>query len=63
MLVMFKDDTVVYPRESEWFWELQEDGSVLEMEETDLYKKDLIGLRRLNEAGKVKFETFKGNHL
>jgi len=38
MFVMFGDDTVVYPRESEWFGELLSDGTVLPMEQTELYK-------------------------
>ena len=33
------------------------------MEETDLYKNDFIGLRQLNEAGKVQFVKFPGQHL
>jgi palmitoyl-protein thioesterase len=53
MLVMFDADTVVYPRESEWFWELQANGSITKVEDTDFYKNDLIGLKQLNEAGKV----------
>jgi hypothetical protein len=57
---MFSDDTVVYPRESEWFWELEADGSIKKLEDTDFYKNDLIGLKKLNEAGRVKFESFPG---
>jgi palmitoyl-protein thioesterase len=53
MFVMFDADTVVYPRESEWFWELQANGSITKVEDTDFYKNDLIGLKQLNEAGKV----------
>jgi len=60
MFVMFSEDTVVYPRESEWFWELQADGSILKVEDTDFYKNDNIGLRKLMEAGKVVFEEFEG---
>jgi len=33
------------------------------MEDTEFYKNDLIGLKTLNEAGKVQFETFPGQHL
>lgn len=53
MLVMFDADTVVYPKETEWFWEMEADGSVTKVEDTDFYKNDNIGLRALNEAGKV----------
>jgi len=60
MFVMFSEDTVVYPRESEWFWELQADGSILKVEDTDFYKNDNIGLKTLMDAGKVIFEEFEG---
>lgn len=29
MFVMFTNDTMIYPKETAWFWELQKDGSVL----------------------------------
>jgi len=63
MFVMFADDTVVYPRESEWFGELEIDGSVTPMEKTDLYKQDTIGLKKLNEAGRVQLISWPGQHL
>jgi len=60
---MFDADTVVYPRESEWFWELEATGKVKDVVDTDFYKNDLIGLKALNEAGKVQFLSFPGQHL
>jgi len=33
------------------------------MEDTELYQKDFIGLKALNEAGKLKVQTFEGEHL
>ena len=63
MFVMFTGDTVVYPKESEWFWELQADGTILKVEDTDFYKNDNIGLKTLMEAGKVEFVEFAGQHL
>ena len=54
MLVMFEQDTMVYPKESEWFQTLDSsDKSVVALEDTDFYKNDLIGLKTLNEAKKV----------
>jgi palmitoyl-protein thioesterase len=47
MFVMFTEDTVIYPKESSWFWELQEDNTILPLNETEFYKQDLIGLRTL----------------
>jgi len=39
------DDHVVYPKESALFGELQWDGEVLPKEETEIWKKDLLGLK------------------
>jgi len=64
LLVMFSEDTVVYPKESEWFWELQSDyKTVKNVNETDFYLNDYIGLKELDEAGKVTYASFAGNHL
>ena len=63
MLVMFTEDTMVYPKESEWFQELNGLMKVQPLEKSDFYKEDYIGLRSLNEAGKVQFVSIDGDHL
>ena len=62
-LGMFSRDTMIYPKESAWFYELQKDGSVLEVQNTDLYKEDLLGLQQLIKKKAVDFHVFKGDHL
>lgn len=64
-LVKAEGDTVVVPNDSEWFGSFQ-DGTydaVWDFAETPWYKDDLFGLRALDEAGKVYFNTTAGNHL
>ena len=63
MLVMFTEDTMVYPKESEWFQELNELMNVEPLEKSTFYQSDLIGLKSLNEAGKVQFISIVGDHL
>jgi len=64
MLVMFTQDTMVYPKESEWFQTLDShDKSVVPLEDSDFYKNDLIGLKALNDAKKVQFISIEGDHL
>ncbi|CAK9149398.1 unnamed protein product [Ilex paraguariensis] len=65
VLIMFEDDSVLVPRETSWFGYFP-DGSwdtVLPAQETKLYIEDWIGLKTLDEAGKVKFINVSGNHL
>lgn len=33
------------------------------LNQTNFYNKDYIGLKTLNDAGKVHWETFYGDHL
>ena len=64
LLVMFSEDTMVFPKESEWFWELQADlKTVLPVNQTDFYVNDYIGLRQMEEQGKIQYVTFQGEHL
>lgn len=63
LLIMFTEDTMVYPKESEWFWEFDENNTLLKVEDTNLYKNDEIGLKVLMDANKVDFVSIKGDHL
>ena len=63
MMVMFSEDTMIYPKETAWFQQLDKNGKVLPLNATDFYNKDFIGLKALNEAGKAQFIEFKGDHL
>uniref|UniRef100_A0A7S3MKV0 Palmitoyl-protein thioesterase 1 n=1 Tax=Favella ehrenbergii TaxID=182087 RepID=A0A7S3MKV0_9SPIT len=63
MLMMFSQDTMVYPKESEWFQQIGPDGTVQALEDSDFYKNDYLGLKTLNEANKVQFVSVDGDHL
>jgi len=65
LMIKALKDTMVYPNEGE-HWGHFADGSltkVLSMRETQWYKQDLFGLKTADEAGKIHFNTTKGNHL
>lgn len=63
MLVMFLNDTVITPRESEWFGYYSQNLTVLDMRATDLYKQDFIGLRTLDESQRLIRVALPGDHL
>ncbi|KAH7433756.1 hypothetical protein KP509_07G084500 [Ceratopteris richardii] len=65
ILVKFESDNVLLPRETAWFgyYTAGSLSSVLAYNETDLYIEDWIGLRALDEAGKVNFLSLPRGHL
>ncbi|GJZ32354.1 palmitoyl-protein thioesterase 1-like protein isoform X1 [Tanacetum coccineum] len=65
VLIMFDKESVLVPKETSWFGYFP-DGAwdpILPAQETRLYKEDWIGLRTLDEAGRVKFINVTGGHL
>jgi len=63
-MIKAEKDSMVYPHEGEWWGAFDSDGkTLLTMKETEWYKKDLFGLRTADEAGKIFFNSTKGNHL
>jgi len=61
------DDKVVQPRESacHTFWPWggpQKESAVMDWRQTESYKGDWIGLKTLDEQGKLEFNMYKGGH-
>lgn len=65
VLVKFANDTIVWPRETEWFgfYTPGQATEIQNLEESDLYREDRLGLKILHESGKVHFLSVPGNHL
>ena len=53
VLIQYKRDTMITPRESVYFNELDEKHNLVDMKDTDIYKNDLFGLKTLDEQGKI----------
>jgi palmitoyl-protein thioesterase len=60
---MFTEDTMIYPKETAWFQGLDKHGQVVKLEDSDFYKEDYIGVKSLNEAGKITWSKIEGDHL
>ncbi|CAH8392600.1 unnamed protein product [Eruca vesicaria subsp. sativa] len=65
VLVMFQNDTTLVPKETSWFGYYTDDSfdSLLSTQQTKLYREDWIGLKALDDVGKVKFVNVSGDHL
>lgn len=62
ILIGGPDDGVITPWQSSHFGYYDIFGDVVPMEFRDIYKRDKIGLKTLNKAGKLKLLTFPGVH-
>jgi len=65
VMVMWEDDTTVIPRETSHFetYKPGQEVEVLPLRESVLYQEDYIGLRTLDEEGKLHFFTVPGHHV
>ena len=65
VMVMFNQDEIVVPKESAHFrfYRPGQDVEVLALEESSLYQDNLIGLKTLNEQGKLHFYAVDGKHV
>ncbi|KAH9589762.1 Palmitoyl-protein thioesterase 1 [Schistosoma haematobium] len=65
VLVKFSGDTIVIPKESEWFGFYQNGSStnVTALQDSILYTEDRLGLRELNKRGDLHFIEKDGDHL
>ncbi|EPS36626.1 hypothetical protein H072_9845 [Dactylellina haptotyla CBS 200.50] len=63
VLYKFDEDEVIIPKESVWFAEVLEDGKVTWLTDREMYHEDWVGLKKLNEAGKLKFLKTGGGHM
>ncbi|KAI0829895.1 alpha/beta-hydrolase [Trametes gibbosa] len=75
VLVLFSQDKTVVPKESSWFGSYappqvdahqpgaREEKTIVPMRLQPLYTQDWIGLRTLDERGRVVLETCEGAHM
>ncbi|KAK7820365.1 palmitoyl-protein thioesterase 3 [Quercus suber] len=65
VLIMFENDTLLTSKETSWFG-YYPDGAfkpILPPQQKQLYIEDWIGLKTLDEAGRVKYISVPGYHL
>ncbi|KAJ2663038.1 hypothetical protein IWW48_001557 [Coemansia sp. RSA 1200] len=63
VLVKFGEDTLISPVSSTWFGFVDADGNDVPLKNTTLYTEDRLGLRALDEQGRLEFVTIPGKHM
>lgn len=65
VMIQFLEDSMVIPKESEWFgwFKPGQDKELQTMNETAIYTEDRIGLKSMNDQGKLHFLSVEGDHL
>ncbi|KAI1721864.1 palmitoyl protein thioesterase domain-containing protein [Ditylenchus destructor] len=65
VLVKFLKDEMIVPKESEWFGYYPDNtsSSTVQMEDTPLFHKDLIGLKTLSDSNRLHLLAIDGQHL
>jgi palmitoyl-protein thioesterase len=65
VMVQFLNDTMVQPKESEWFgfYNPGQDKTIFTLQESQLYQEDWLGLQEMDSQGKLTFLATIGDHL
>jgi len=63
VLIKFSEDTMIIPKETAWFQFYNDKMEVAELKDQEFYKSDFLGVKKLNEEGKISFVELQGNHL
>ena len=62
VMYLFDEDTTVIPKETSWFGEINEEQYV-PLKNRSIYTEDWLGLKQLDEEGKLVFENINGGHM
>jgi palmitoyl-protein thioesterase len=62
VMYMFEDDTVVIPKTTSWFQEVN-GTEIIPLRERELYKQDWLGLKRLDDNGGLHFRSITAEHM
>lgn len=63
VLIKFEDDQMIVPKDSAWFDFVNQRNEKLPLKMQGKYLNDELGLKSLDEQGKLVFLTFPGPHM
>ncbi|KAJ2726320.1 hypothetical protein GGI07_000631 [Coemansia sp. Benny D115] len=63
VMVRFDEDAMIYPHASSWFGFVDAEGNETDMRGSQMYREDWLGLRQLDEDGRLEFLALPGKHM
>ncbi|KAI9261954.1 Alpha/Beta hydrolase protein [Helicostylum pulchrum] len=63
ILIRFSEDVMIKPGFSAWFWIDNDQGELVPLQNQTLYKNDWLGLKSLNNQGRLEFLVCPGQHM
>jgi palmitoyl-protein thioesterase len=63
VLIKFSGDSMIIPKETAWFQFNDKNGKLVDLDKSDFYINDYIGVKQLNEQKKIDFIELNGDHL
>ncbi len=63
VLIKFSEDDMVRPNQSAWFMKFTKEYKLEEYKDSKFYMEDMLGLKYLNDNGRVEFVEFEGRHM
>lgn len=63
ILIKFEQDEMIVPKETAWFSFYNEKGDLIPLRQQEWYKKNSIGIKTLDENGKIEFVSLAGSHM
>ncbi|KAL9131602.1 MAG: hypothetical protein Q9217_000490 [Psora testacea] len=66
VMYMFSDDTTVVPKETAYFDEVigtGDEAKITKLKDREIYKEDWLGLKDLDQSGRLEFRVAEGGHM
>lgn len=61
--IKWEEEDTIIPPESAWWGMYDKNYKILNRHQTEFYKKDLLGIRKLEESGRADFMEMGGRHM
>ncbi|KAI9274168.1 palmitoyl protein thioesterase, partial [Sporodiniella umbellata] len=63
VMIQFSEDVMIKPAATSWFSVENEDNQLVSLYDQVMYKEDWLGLRKLNESGRLELLVCPGQHM